>query len=201
MYTRAMTRITNFRLTDNDLHLLDSLAAELSRDNAANGRRAPSRAEAVRVAVREAHERRAPKAAAERAAWDALLALSPAGDTTMLTLIGAGEGEPIPASATSGTTPDNRRAVYRTPELWPSMAVSATLDGRPVDLPLVVDEPYPASLHFDVYLTDAEGHARLYLGALSRVVDERPALYDNRLFRIAEDLALPARTSLPEERQ
>ena len=47
-----------------------------------------------------------------------------------------------------------------------------------------------SDLHFDVFLTDQAGAARVYLGPLSRIVEEHPAYYDNRLFRIADDLGL-----------
>lgn len=166
--------------------MLDELIEALTLERAG---RAISVNEAIRTGIREAHERRAPRLAADRAAWAELVGRA-GGETALLTLHGEGDGDPLPEVRGKGTTPDGRAAVYVTPPRWAKLRVAATLDGTRVDLPLVVEEPPMSDLHFDVFLTDRAGVARVYLGPLSRIVEKHAAYYDNRLFRIAADLRL-----------
>jgi len=169
--------------------MLDDLVHALTRERAGNAGGTVSVNEAIRTAIREAHEHRAGQLGADRAAWAELVARA-GGETALLTLHGEGAEEPLPERRSKGTTPDGRRAVYVTPPRWKKMRVTAALDGIPIDVPLLVEEPPMADLHFDVFLTDAAGAARVYLGPLSRIVEGHPAYYDNRLFRIARDLGL-----------
>lgn len=179
----------SIRPTREEREQLDELVGALTRERAGSGARA-SVNEAVRTGIREAFERRAAQITADRKAWAALVERA-GSETTMLTLHGEGQGEHLLGERTEGTTPDGKRVVHRTPPpRWASLKVTAALDGKPADLPLIVEEPPLSALHFDVYLTDAENKARIYLGPLQREVQDHPAFYDNRLFRIASEVGL-----------
>jgi Arc/MetJ-type ribon-helix-helix transcriptional regulator len=178
----------NVRVPDDELTMLDDLAGALARERAGNVTPTISRGDAVRLAIREAHERRAEQITADRAAWDALVAI--AGPAALLTLHGQGEGEPLPEERAQTTLPGGRTATAIRPALWPCLAVIATVDGKPVDLPLRVEEPAASDLHADVILTDRDGRARIHLGPLSRIVEGHPAYFDRRLHSLADELHL-----------
>jgi hypothetical protein len=173
------------RLNADEHRMLEELSSALTRERAPHGGRISAN-EAIKTAIREAYERRRGQLAADRAAWDGLVALAPS-PIAMLTLEGKGAGEPRPERREQGTAPDGQPATYRTPALWDDLEVSAALDGQLVDLPLLLEKE---QLHFNVFLTDEHREARIYLGPLSRVVEEYPAYYDNRVHRIGADLRL-----------
>lgn len=120
-------------------------------------------------------------------AWAALVGIG--GETAELTLHGEGRGEPLPEERTPMTTPEGRAAILVTLSRWPTLEVTAKLNGQPIDLPLVVEVP-EMSDSVTVFLTDREGKARVYLGPLSRVVKPHPAYYGVRLNCIADELGL-----------
>lgn len=180
-YTAANSTPVTVRLTDAEIGQVDVIASHLT-----TGTGKPSRPDAIRRAISDLYARCAPAIAANQAAWDALVSMR--GDAALLTLHGVGVGEPLPEDVTITRT--GRRDI--TPRRWEQMDVSVTLNGQPVELPLVIER---AHLHFTVYLTDQAGQARVCLGPLSRIVGEHPAYYDNRLFRIAKELGLSTQTA------
>lgn len=187
-YTAEGSQPVTFRFTPGELDSLDALTGHLTRQRAGNVTPRVSRAEVVRHALAGLHERAGDQIAADKAAWAALVAI--AGPAAMLTLHGKGEGEPLPEERTAAVMPGGRTATAIRPALWPRLAVTATVDGKPVDLPLRVEEPAASDLHADVILTDRDGRARIHLGPLSRIVEGHPAYFDRRLHSLADELRL-----------
>lgn len=177
-----------FRFTPDELESLEVLAGHLTRQRAGNVTPKVSRAEVVRHALAGLLERAAQQIAADHSAWTALVGIG--GETAMLTLHGEGQGEPLPEERTRFTTPDGREAVHVTPARWAKLEVTAKIDGHPVELPLIVEEPETSDLIVDVFLTDQDDEARVYLGPLSRIVESHPAYYDRRLHSLADELRL-----------
>lgn len=166
------TKTTPFRFEDEVLTQADAIALhEARRTSTAD----PNRSQAVRLAIAEAYAARQPAMEADLAAWNALVEMagSPA---AVLALDGVGVG--VPLEAGDGL-----------PKRWAELEVSVTLDGHPIDVPIVV-EPL-GRLSVAVFLSDQDGTAKVYLGPLSRQFEQYDAWYSNRLFRIAADLRMP----------
>lgn len=180
------TKNSVFRLEDEVLALADAVGVHEAR-RAARGKIEPNRTQALRVGIAEAYEARQPAMAADRAAWESFKSRA-ASEISTYSLHGRGVGDPIPAERTQLGGP---RGVTLAPlSLWGELEVTVFLDGRPVvNVPVIV-EVEAASLSATVFLTDEAGLAKVYLGPLSRVVDEHDAYYDNRLFRLEQDLQL-----------
>jgi len=191
------TKNSVFRFEDEILAQADALASHESRRAAGNVTHDVSRAEAIRRAIRHAYQDALPEIEADRRAWDALVVL--AGETIVkrverddahATFVGGRERAVRDSGAAALLVLRGDGIGEPTSEgLWERLAVSASIGDEPIDLPLeVVDEGTLAN----VYLTDAEGVAHVYLGTLERQAHEgRAANSDRRLYSLAADLGFP----------
>jgi len=186
------TKNSVFRFEDEILAQADALASHESRRAAGNVTHGVSRAEAIRRAIRAAYQDALPQIEADRRAWDGLVAL--AGETIAKRVERDDKHATFEPDRETFVRNNGAAAllVLRGDGIGdPELRVSAFIGDEPIDLPLEVDDEPGSDTLVSVYLTDAEGVARVYLGTLSRQVDEG-RYADRRLYSLAADLGFDA---------